>query len=458
MALSCLLCPQRSLPIGRERVLVAKVPQRRQQQQQQTPDASLVAATNALRRHKHSHLRFLSFGTSKAWGAGLKHRQYQAYPYLLSANVTNLAIRAAGPEFPSLCLQTLLKDDTFDVITIEFNHVGKESEALTRLATRLRRRFPLATIIFFHVWSPYEYEYRGTPIMRLSSRGGGGKGKETIASLTNGTHPSDWKAIVDRRSRAVTEEVARQVGGHVHVLPRPENALEALEIGSRLFLPHDLNHYSPAGHVYMYRQVLRVLEEQRVERTSHLVHGQRPWGEQTQDWCEKWFDHGKTALTRGGNLQMVNFVKNQKYALEVGKPHGYLEVDNTLHNNNTAKLFVNYMMAGPNKMYPSTCVTVVCNNNNHHQSATAALSPKSIQKSGTSLIIHPLLPSSSLKTVHIVGTAQLGTIPSGRCRVHFEPLEEESLPFRVVGVEIVSDAILVPTSEATIERHARARQ
>jgi hypothetical protein len=44
-------------------------------------------------------LRYLVFGTSRSWGVGPASRNL-AYPYLLSKDVKNNAIRGTGPNYP----------------------------------------------------------------------------------------------------------------------------------------------------------------------------------------------------------------------------------------------------------------------------------------------------------------------------------------------------------------------
>jgi hypothetical protein len=83
-------------------------------------------------------LRFVAFGTSRTHGAGLKNRNEQAFPFLLSKGAHNLAIRAAGPQYPALCTYSMLGDNQYDVILLEYNM--KVNENLLRLGRRLRDR------------------------------------------------------------------------------------------------------------------------------------------------------------------------------------------------------------------------------------------------------------------------------------------------------------------------------
>ena len=47
-------------------------------------------------------LRGLFFGTSRTWGVGMESKMNLVYPWQVCTNVTNLAIRATGPQFPAM--------------------------------------------------------------------------------------------------------------------------------------------------------------------------------------------------------------------------------------------------------------------------------------------------------------------------------------------------------------------
>ena len=104
-----------------------------------------------------SHLRYLTLGASATYGVTLPDRT-TGYPYQLSPNVTNLAIRASGPNYPSICAQTMIDNDNdnddniYDVIILEY--LMACNDGLEVLAHRLRKRFPDATIIFNMMWVP----------------------------------------------------------------------------------------------------------------------------------------------------------------------------------------------------------------------------------------------------------------------------------------------------------------
>ena len=93
-------------------------------------------------------IRYAAFGTSIAWGTRLENRREDAFIWQLS----NFAIRATGAEFPAKCLSSMIGDEVYDVIVIEFTmRIDASAFALVQ---RLRQRFPDAIIINFMNWTP----------------------------------------------------------------------------------------------------------------------------------------------------------------------------------------------------------------------------------------------------------------------------------------------------------------
>lgn len=104
-------------------------------------------------RKANNDIRYATFGTSFAWGATLKNREAEAFIWRLSPDASNFALRATGSEYPAKCLSSMIGNDVYDVIILEFAmRVNKSTLALAR---RLRQRFPDALIICLKVWTPY---------------------------------------------------------------------------------------------------------------------------------------------------------------------------------------------------------------------------------------------------------------------------------------------------------------
>merc|ERR1719410_2115303 len=100
-------------------------------------------------------LRYLTLGASTTWGSALEDR-YTAYPYQLSPNVSNLAIRACGSNYPSICTQSMVgNDNIYDVIILEYLN---SEDGIDVLVKRLRQRFPDAVIIMLLLWTPSDLD------------------------------------------------------------------------------------------------------------------------------------------------------------------------------------------------------------------------------------------------------------------------------------------------------------
>lgn len=155
----------------------------------------------------------LTLGGSVTYGHGLEQREIESYPNLLrhlsGHRVTNVAVRAADPFYPSLCIQSILEkegvpdDEMFDVIVFEFSH--GDLRQMDTLVKRLQYRYPNAVLIYVHL-----YSLRAVTETKTTN-GNGEKGElrwlPEKDALTRGPGPF------------VTDLLDR-VGGHLVVLPR----------------------------------------------------------------------------------------------------------------------------------------------------------------------------------------------------------------------------------------------
>jgi hypothetical protein len=107
----------------------------------------------------YNELRYLTFGSSNTWGAGLEEPTVEAYPYLLSTRVHNAGIKASRTSgsndnssnavLAAACTQSIVQDAVYDVVVLEYAMID---EAVVLLAQRLRQRFPHATLIWLRLW------------------------------------------------------------------------------------------------------------------------------------------------------------------------------------------------------------------------------------------------------------------------------------------------------------------
>jgi len=199
-------------------------------------------------QRKHpSQIKYAAFGTSITWGSGtgdgtLENRKTFAYPWLLSPNATNFAIRAGGPAYAATCTSTIVGEEPFDVIVVE--HYVRAHEGLPTLARRLRERFPDALLIFLVNWHPQMIGRCGYGRCRWPEAGDQGMfqwakehtngGRSKIKS-TNLNDPAvhklfrennekwSWQQFTDPLKRALVLDTAREVGAYVSTMLAPEN-------------------------------------------------------------------------------------------------------------------------------------------------------------------------------------------------------------------------------------------
>jgi hypothetical protein len=167
----------------------------------------------------YSDLKFLVFGTSRAYGKGLEDREHEAFPKLLSSrgdNTVNLGIPASSSAYVGTCLASTLEDsaatgsgaadDAFDVIIMEYPNEKKQMFPNTvKLAERLRKRFPDALIIFMELWIPLQYRHKESgllPSAWANAQHKAAQGDGSTKSLTPDevldfvkklTKPGDWE-------------------------------------------------------------------------------------------------------------------------------------------------------------------------------------------------------------------------------------------------------------------------
>ena len=67
----------------------------------------------------------------------------------------NYGLRATGPNYPAACISSMIGEQAFDVIVLEYFLRGPEG--LMTFALRLRERFPNAIIIMTKLWGPYQF-------------------------------------------------------------------------------------------------------------------------------------------------------------------------------------------------------------------------------------------------------------------------------------------------------------
>lgn len=120
----------------------------------QDPEQPLSEIKRALVMGQNT-VRLAVFGSSNAFGYGLADR-FDAYPFLVSSEVVNYADVFTGPNYPSVCVNTMVgNDQDFDVVVLDYWLTGQQG--LEKLALRLRSRFPHATLVFNKIWTVNDF-------------------------------------------------------------------------------------------------------------------------------------------------------------------------------------------------------------------------------------------------------------------------------------------------------------
>jgi len=378
-----------------------------------------------------SDLRYATFGTSITWGATLGNRT-EAYPYLLSPNVANYAIRASGPNYPSVCTQSMLGDNIYDVITLEF--FMDVDDGLVPLVRRLRRRFPEATIILIRLWTPDIFVHRDEKnqvvhVHRWAKEQGvknsnGRVDKAAVTSLMK-NFKEKWfmRDLSDRIN--IQEKIAHEANAYIYEVDqlspltgedKSDEIIEFLQKRIDIF-SGDWFHYSQRGHKEMANKIKSILQGLKARR-SDVVY---PWDQ--EDACYNWHENGKCPFQTSQGVRMENFNYHNpdqpKFALHFPEG-GSIKVNNP--SSKAQNLVLTYMTTGPTaSMYPKTKIQISSHNFSSMQSSE----------------IDPLAKNYN-HPVHVSSSQVVGVAFPGENFVFIRPLERSEAPFRLVSIAMIS--------------------
>lgn len=440
-------------------------------------------------------IKYLAFGTSVTWGAGLVGDRFtNTYPKILSPNAKNLGLRAAGPYYPAMCLQSLVtfddqcqiddhsEDDDdcnetiYDVIMLEYVRRASDEDgaSLRKLASRLTSRYPDALLLFISDWHPrlIHTTIGGGPRPTAKEIREGGKkwrpAKDVIVKdwnrKMNKNLPLDSQEFKDTFLRSVDsgiewnwnevkaqnediiDIVAKEFGGYVVNLPRPEEAADFVDYIS--YFAEDFHHLSDDGHAAVAEEVLELIDEVGIVQNPRLG----PWTVEEDgsgagtDSCVNWFETGFSPLSVSGNNITMQEFSSLKFGLNF--PNGGSIV---VHNPFDAamSLHLSYMTTGPPpSIYPPTEVTITpirtppellspSEGNKFAQQVKEAqieLAATTRQTDSPPTIIDPT--SWGEAPVHPAQTSYVGVVMPGDNAVSLRPLEKRDLPFRLISTAI----------------------
>lgn len=426
-----------------------------------------------------SGIRYLSLGGASTWGVGLLepepivtvdsagvttvNTREAAYPYRLSPEVHNAAQRVGGPTLAALCTQSIVEENVFDVITLEFSNAYQESDlvALELLAQRLRTRFPRAVIVLVQLWSPSHYYFESESDGEIVDFATWRRHKLDGQRETQGedwTWDSlDWQDSVQERgwkyspmvasATSRLQHLADQVKGHfVHLAP-PQDPIHGLQTANKWFIEFqddlgvgledkdsslDPLQYtlSSKGHLVVASHIRSVVDQATLPLGSLDERNKLgDWG--SGDQCQLWFDYDpngeKAAVVvpkHSSNLVLRPFA-NDKYSLEVSRKGGSIVLENSFDEDRM--LYLTYMTASVAqnavKTYPQVQVQLF-------QEGHAL-------KKGKGVIVDPHYDDDDHR--HATRTTAIGHIPAhSLVEIRLRTLQDSSSPFRLVGASLFS--------------------
>jgi hypothetical protein len=367
--------------------------------------------------------RLAVFGSSDAWGAGLENR-YDAYPYLVSPEVVNYADFSAGPNYPATCLNTLVGDDTgFDVIILDFWLKGPQG--LYELATRLRRRYPNAILLFCKIWSPILA--RRQPFQGSSDEMSIVEWKESLG-IQNATYEITKHAIEAddgywyfpnyEEADTVFETAMTQVGGIQFEFPKRPTVKQTIIDYMGYFDVRRHHHVSKLGHEAIAQNVKTILSQQyNILLSSGANENEiHPW--MAGDSCHLWYTDGGCPYRYSANWELRSWdALHRKYAMHI-EDEGWIDVENKFDDVRT--LYLSFLSTNEN-WYPKTMAEC--------------------QGAGGTFLSVELNPATALdeRHVHITKTLPVGKVAPGITRVYLKPKEKAFLPFRLIGVSLTNE-------------------
>jgi hypothetical protein len=419
----------------------------------------------------------LTLGGSTTWGSKLDNRQ-DAYPYLLpsllgttttttSWRVYNLAVRATDASYASQCVESMIREGLpgnnnnnkvntttttttttttiqFDVITLEYSLNGLDGMPL--LLQRLRQRYPNAVIIYIHLWSLRmsvdNAETGIKPRDELTKSGLTFKDADANinAMLADPNNNAKWKWAPKMKSdsiaiREAAEQDVRVVNGHVYQLPMPEESPQ-IAFQQHWFGP-DFHHLSKEGHALVAGHLAQMLQDEKIMggggssssssssirqdihdiTISSTEEGIGSWG--AGDHCYSWYETGTHPDVQVDGGTVKNFVKPDKWAVNVGLTFGQpanIHFPNKKHLAQPVMLMI--MSWGPG-VYPKARIKLVA--------------PGFVNQTS---ILDPLHPSPLNQVYHVTRSAHVGWVnaQSPDNIIIVDPIENMQRPLRVIGI------------------------
>lgn len=371
--------------------------------------------------HDLSKLRYIAFGTSVTYGSSID-RDKEAYIKVASnGKGRNLGIRASDPSFPSICTQSMIGDEMYDVIIVEYDR--RYDMGLNPLVKRLRQRFVDATIIVVNIWTfmnvnvvdendKFVDSFRGWLKMNEMPDQ---NTPETVEFVRNSTVRFRFDTNRLEKRDAYMNELVRDYNVKLLSWPWGSGNIKPLLLRYLPLYAEDFVHWSASGHRYAAININKIVSEEKTKLSNRV----KSWGE--GDVCDKWIDKGamRTMATTNGKMVKFDDRYGGKFALEFNIEGGYIIIENPL--NGPRELALTFMVTGPApSIYPKTKISIV--------------------KSGQKPIIVDPTDTFYDYPVHVQQTLVVGQVNPGMNEVLFIPLETTDQPFRLVGYAITNES------------------
>mmetsp|Transcript_30847 Transcript_30847/g.46807 ORF Transcript_30847/g.46807 Transcript_30847/m.46807 type:complete len:488 (-) Transcript_30847:69-1532(-) len=401
-------------------------------------------------------LKYVTFGSSHVFGSGVNvepgFSRADAFPYLLSPNVTNLAIRAHRLEYPSLCVESLLGDTVYDVAVI-LDHSLKPwnpNEPANLLGRRLRGRFPEMIIIYINHAFPLDIywfdenggterldEWAKTHAPEDMSKADP-KFRQMMKNYQEqnkgkwGFHHHYDKALLDD----FMAHLRNQMGKNTFYIDYYTAVNDAVEFMS--LFPHftcwDYHHPCHFGHKKYADGIQQVVQKVVTENhyDKNVPKPVHPWAE--HDTCEIWFEGAneaaKNTKTPMTGFQYDCFLLKEKCSMELVQETGTMTITNQADTNQ--QLAVTFMATSPNHPkidYPKVKIELIQQGNVVMEKIADPIS------------------TEFQHTVHVGKQMTLEKIPPGETVVRFTSMEPHKTdPFRLVSYLITDPKLSEPNS------------
>lgn len=369
-------------------------------------------------------LNILSLGGSVTWGAKLDNR-YNAYPYQLQKdyghNVTDLAIRATGSDYPAQCISSMLRDEEeeecssfrsdtpFDVIILEFSLNGLDGFSL--LHERLIKRFPDALFIYVELFSLIHKAFDSTKVLNIVRDGHG-----IIYYFGNtGEATNEFNIQESINLTAPGEEISK-------------------------YFADDSHHLNYFGHKLVATKVMEIIEKHEFPLNPKL--GTWLGG----DLCNSWFEDGNATLLHvvGGEINEFNN-NSHKWALEVQQDGAIIEYNHD--GENDAPISLQYMTS--EAKYPPVTIKIEQSLQDVEKAKEDAhkdnigLVRKSEEETESIATGWRYLSGCNgmegLRRYHITEVSHIGSVTGGMNFIYIHPTENRTYPFRLTAI-IVCEA------------------